>query len=56
MAADISNSSILQFESRTLLLKSSQRVESWLGSLAGWSTWQYVLTFLLAVVVYDQGK
>lgn len=22
----------------------------------GWSTWQYVLTFLLGVIVYDQGK
>jgi hypothetical protein len=26
------------------------------GFLAGWSTWQYVLTVLLGVVVYDQGK
>lgn len=24
--------------------------------LAGWSTWQYVLTFILGMVVYDQGK
>lgn len=24
--------------------------------LSGWSTWQYVVTFLIGVVVYDQGK
>lgn len=24
--------------------------------MAGWSTWQYVVTFLLGVVVYDQGN
>ncbi|OGE52055.1 hypothetical protein PENARI_c011G05232 [Penicillium arizonense] len=54
MAADISNCSIPQLESRTLLLHSSQQARSWLDSLAGWSTWQYVVTFLLAVVVYDQ--
>lgn len=23
---------------------------------AGWSTWQYILTFVLGVVVYDQGQ
>lgn len=32
----------------------------WQGTLlnvtAGWSTWQYVVTFLLGLVVYDQGK
>jgi hypothetical protein len=56
MAADISNCSIPQLESRTLLLHSSQQARSWLDSLAGWSTWQYVVTFLLAVVVYDQGN
>lgn len=26
------------------------------GLLAGWLTWQYVVTFLLGVVVYDQGN
>jgi C-22 sterol desaturase len=26
------------------------------GFFAGWSAWQYVLTFLLGVLVYDQGK
>jgi C-22 sterol desaturase len=24
--------------------------------VAGWSTWQYVVTFILGVVVYDQGN
>lgn len=30
--------------------------ESVLGPLLGWHTWQYAVTFLLAIVVYDQGK
>jgi C-22 sterol desaturase len=25
------------------------------SALIGWSTWQYIVTFLLGVVVYDQG-
>lgn len=24
--------------------------------VAGWSTWQYVVSFLVGVVVYDQGN
>jgi C-22 sterol desaturase len=27
-----------------------------LDFLAGWSTWHYVVAFLLGVVIYDQGK
>ena len=26
------------------------------GIVAGWSAWQYVMTLLLGLVVYDQGK
>ena len=28
----------------------------WLNVTAGWSTWQYVVMFLLGLIVYDQGK
>lgn len=28
----------------------------WSNLTAGWSTWQYTVTFLLGIVVYDQGK
>lgn len=35
---------------------SSQLKDAVPQALWGWSTWQYAVTFLLGVIVYDQGN
>ena len=57
MAAEMVNTSRAQPElPQTWTFSTSQLQGSLPGFLAGWSTWQYVVTFLLGVVVYDQGN
>ena len=56
MAAEIFNASSIQHELPQISPSSTSQLQSAVkGFLAGWSTWQYVVTFLLGVVVYDQG-
>jgi len=57
MAAQILNTSnALPELPQTWPSDTSQSQGTLLGFFAGWSTWQYVVTFLLSVVVYDQGN
>jgi hypothetical protein len=57
MAAEIANISIAQYELRqTWASDPSQSQGTIFESLRGWSTWQYIVTFLFAVVLYDQGS
>lgn len=57
MAAEIANSSTVHYELlNTRPLDPLQPQGSLLGSLSGWLTWQYIVTALLAVVLYDQGN
>jgi hypothetical protein len=57
MAAEIVNTSSAQSElPQTWPFSTSQLQGSLPGFFSGWSTWPYVVTFLLGVVVYDQGK
>jgi len=57
MAAEIANISVAQYELREKWPSSpSQSPGALLESFAGWSTWQYIVTFLLAVILYDQGS
>lgn len=54
--AEIANISTAQYELfQTAVSNSSQSNITLSGALSGWSTWQYTITFLLAVVLYDQG-
>lgn len=56
MTVDMTNGSNAQFGlPETWPPSSSQFHGSISALLAGWSTWQYVVTFLLGVVLYDQG-
>lgn len=57
MAHEVANSSITQPELlQTWTLNSSLFKDILPDFLVGWSAWKYVMTFLLGVVVYDQGK
>ncbi|CAD0097848.1 unnamed protein product [Aureobasidium mustum] len=61
MAASIDNSSELVSNWHTGIVNGSDFQPALSQSLlpavlAGWSMWQYILTFLLGVIVYDQGK
>lgn len=56
MAAEISNLSTSHAELlRAWPSNPSQHTVTLIQSLSGWSTWQYIVAFLLAVVFYDQG-
>ncbi|KAK2054786.1 cytochrome P450, partial [Colletotrichum caudatum] len=55
MASASINTAVAQAELQQTWSDSTSSLSSSLsGILTGWSTWQYVLTFLLGVVVYDQ--
>jgi sterol 22-desaturase len=57
MAAERFNTSMAQPElPRAWPFSTSQLHRALPSFLAGWSAWQYVATFLLGVVVYDQGN
>lgn len=57
MAAEMANISIAQHESpQTWPFDPAGFHNSLLSFLMGWSVWQYMLTFILTVVLYDQGK
>lgn len=56
MAADIVNTSTQPELAQTWPNNTSQSHGVLLDFLANWSTWQYVVTFLLSIVVYDQGN
>lgn len=56
MAAEIVNTSIQPEPTPAWPNNTSQSQGALLGFLAKWSTWQYVVTFLLSIVVYDQGN
>lgn len=57
MVAETVNISGVQSElPQTWSLNTSQSQGVLPNFLVGWSTWQYIVTFLLGVVVYDQGN
>ena len=56
MAAEIVNTSIQPKPMPAWPNNSSQSQGALLGFFAKWSTLQYVITFLLSIVVYDQGN
>jgi C-22 sterol desaturase len=57
MAAEIANASSNQPELLQIWPFNTSQLQSALpGFLAGWFTWKYIVTFLLGVVVYDQGN
>lgn len=57
MSVEITNASSAHPElAQTWPQSTFDRQSALPGFLAGWSTWHYVVTFLLSVVVYDQGK
>jgi C-22 sterol desaturase len=57
MAAEVANISIAQHEPLQIWPSEPfQCQRSLLGFLAGWPTWQYVVIFILTVVLYDQGE
>jgi len=57
MAAEIANASSNQPELLQIWPFNTSQLRSALpGFLAGWFTWKYIVTFLLSVVVYDQGN
>jgi len=56
MTADTANASRAQFELPPSWSSGASELRgSLLNYLAGWSTWQYVVTIFLGLVVYDQG-
>lgn len=55
--AEFLNMSSAQLElPQTWPVSTSQWQDLLPGILAGWSTWQYIVMFLLSIVVYDQGN
>jgi C-22 sterol desaturase len=57
MDALVFNSSVAQPElSQTWPSTTPQSRNTLLDIVAGWHAWQYVVTFLLSVIVYDQGE
>lgn len=56
MAAEIVNTSTQPEPTQAWPNSTFQSQGALLGFLAKWSTWQYVVTFLLSIVVYDQGN
>ncbi|KAK3386157.1 cytochrome P450 [Podospora didyma] len=56
MAADIGNASSgpQELPQAWRLDNTPESIEALSSFLSGWSTWQYVVTFLVCVVVYDQ--
>lgn len=56
MAAEIVNTSTQPEPAQAWPNNTSHSHGVLLDFLANWSTWQYVVTFLLSIVVYDQGN
>jgi len=57
MAAEIVNTSSARPELPQILPRSNSELQGALpGFLSNWSAWQYIVAFLLGVVVYDQGN
>lgn len=56
MAAEIVNTSTQPEPAQAWTNSTSQSHGVLMDFLANWSTWQYVVTFLLSIVVYDQGN
>jgi C-22 sterol desaturase len=57
MAFDMANTSVVQNELPQIWLSYHPQFQSYLlASLMSFSAWQYAVTFLIAVLVYDQGK
>jgi hypothetical protein len=57
MGAQVFNSSMAQPElPQTWPSITSQSRNTLLDAVAGWHAWQYVVTFLIGVIIYDQGK
>lgn len=57
MAAEIVNTSSTRPELPQILPRSNSELQGVLPSfLSSWSAWQYIVAFLLGVVVYDQGN
>lgn len=51
-------SSVQSGQPQTLLSNTTswQDALAWPTVTASWSTWQYIVTFLLALVIFDQGE
>jgi len=56
MATELVNTSSLWAEQPSTWLPGPSQLQALLVLLTGWQAWQYVVAFLLCLVVYDQGK
>ena len=57
MAFEMANTSIAQNELPQIWPSNQPQSQSYLmASLMSFSVWQYAVTFLIAILVYDQGK
>jgi C-22 sterol desaturase len=56
MAFEMSNISLAQNELPQIWPSNHLKFQSCLASLTSFSVWQYAVTFLIAILVYDQGK